>query len=932
MHELIVDAMTGSGAVVLVEGAAGIGKTSLLRRATAMAAEQGCAVAGARGSELERDFAFGLVRQLLEPLLAALEVGERVEVLSGAAGLAAPILETVDAAPASPRDEVTQAALHGLYWVTANLAERRPVALVVDDAHWGDAPSLRFLAYLANRIDGVPVALTVGARPAEPQAHEELLAQLLASPATSVLRPAPLTGAAVDELVRRALGPAADPSFSAACAEATKGNPLLLGELLATLAGESVAPVASQAGAVAAVAPPSVSRSVARRLRRLAPEAVELGRAAAVLGADPRRQDAAELAGLSPESAASAAKALAEAGILDPTTLEFVHPVVRAAVYAELPAPQRGDAHRQAARLLAKRGAPEDEVALHLLASEPSGDRWAVGVLRRAARRAHARGGPDVAATHLHRALAERPPASERVSLLVELGSAESAAADEAGLDHLGQALELEEDVRVRAAIALELAKALSTRIQLARAAEVLEGALAELGRTDRGLSRRLEAQRLSVRVADPTLHTREFKARLTTLYLVRGRLSDPVLLGTVAVATAMAIPPASAAAGLAERALAAGLTFEDEQTAFATAAGALMLAGGLERARTVWDEAVAGARRRGSLSALGMGSSMRAFVHLRLGALGAADADLREVQRNRDQIPPRGVPAVLAARSAVLLERGELNAAAAVLGELDLDAERIDAPTSTQFRAQMAEVLVLQGRVEEGIAHLRECGRLMKEWGVRNPALMPWRSSLALALRATGERDEALALVHEEVRLARAFALPRELGIALRAAGLVEGGADGLDLLREAVAELESSPARLERARALTDLGAAMRRRGRRALARDPLRRGLDLAHRCGAVALRDRAHRELVATGARPRRLVLSGLDALTASERRVAEMATEGLTNREIAQALFVTQKTVETHLGNTYRKLDIGSRSQLAGALEDQVAAGDDRTAA
>jgi DNA-binding CsgD family transcriptional regulator len=234
--------------------------------------------------------------------------------------------------------------------------------------------------------------------------------------------------------------------------------------------------------------------------------------------------------------------------------------------------------------------------------------------------------------------------------------------------------------------------------------------------------------------------------------------------------------------------------------------------------------------------------------------------------------------------------------------------------------------VRLAQGRPAEAVKHLRECGRRLTAAGALTPAAAPWRSQLALALSATGEREEALRLAGEEVRLARAFELPRELGIALRAAGLVEGGAEGVELLREAVAELEGSPARLEHARALTDLGAAMRRRGRRALAREPLRRGLDLAQRCGAVALAARAHAELVATGARPRRLVLRGVDALTPSERRVSDLAADGLTNREIAQALFVTEKTVETHLAHVFRKLDLGSRSQLPAALNGQAAAG------
>jgi DNA-binding NarL/FixJ family response regulator len=156
-------------------------------------------------------------------------------------------------------------------------------------------------------------------------------------------------------------------------------------------------------------------------------------------------------------------------------------------------------------------------------------------------------------------------------------------------------------------------------------------------------------------------------------------------------------------------------------------------------------------------------------------------------------------------------------------------------------------------------------------------------------------------------------------LGVTLRVLGLVEGGAEGLRLLEESAATLAGSQARLEHAKSLVELGAALRRANHRADARDHLREGLDLAHRLGAAALREQAKLELAATGARPRRLELTGLDALTPSERRVAELAASELTNREIAQTLFVTPKTVEVHLSSAYRKLGIGSRTQLAEAI-------------
>jgi DNA-binding CsgD family transcriptional regulator len=213
------------------------------------------------------------------------------------------------------------------------------------------------------------------------------------------------------------------------------------------------------------------------------------------------------------------------------------------------------------------------------------------------------------------------------------------------------------------------------------------------------------------------------------------------------------------------------------------------------------------------------------------------------------------------------------------------------------------------------------DTGRRFESVGSRNPAFIAWRSPAALALHRLGEQGEARRLAGEELELARAWGAPRALGAALRAAGLIEGGEHGLTLLEEAVQALDGSPAKLEQAKARAELGAALRRANRRSQAREQLRHAVELATTCGATELAARAERELLATGARPRRVALSGVDSLTPSERRVAELAAEGPTNREIAQALFVTQRTVEVHLTSIYRKLAISSRSQLAAALAE-----------
>ena len=923
---LIEAACDGAGRLVLVEGGAGIGKTRLLTAARERGREAGMDVLHARGGELEREFAYGIVRQLFEPALAGAREKSRAEILSGAAALAAPLFGGDYLADSGATDaESGFATVHGLFWLSANLAARRPLLLAVDDLHWADKPSLRWLSYLVRRLEGLPVLVVACLRPAEPGDDDRVLAEVVADPAVFVVRPPPLSEAAVTALVRETLSPEAEAEFCAACFAAAGGNPLFVQELIAALASQGVSPTAEQAPRVREIGPEGVVRSVRLRLLRLPAEADLLARAVAILGDDIELDDAAALAALDREPAADAAAALGRADILRPELpLGFVHPVVRAAVYNELRPAERERDHARAAQLLAERGAAGEQVAAQLLLTSPRGEASVVASLREAAARALAQGAGDNAVAYLRRALAEPPPAEERAATLHELGSAERQMLEPAASGHLREALLLTEGPQRRAWIALELGHMLfwGKGGRADEAVEILERAIAELPRDESDLRQRLEAALLTIALEEPALYARVVE-RLERL---RAQPPDSTLGGRILLA-ALAYHDARVGASLpscvarAERALAGGPLYGHEAgMGWCHVGFVLVNADRFDAACDVYDAALADARARGSVFAFALASLLRGGAAFLRGALVDAEADLRmSIEACESHGLTAGLPTPFAYLADVLLERGDLDAAAAALASVAFGEESPETVHLISFRTSRARLRILQGRTREGLAELRELGHRYEAIGGRNPAVYSWRPPAALALLELGEHEEARRLASEEVELARQWGAPRALGKALRTAGLVEGGEAGLPLLREAVEVLEDSPAALERARALTEHGAALRRLNRRAEGREPLRRGLELARNCGAKPLAQRAYSELLATGARPRRLVLSGLESLTPSERRVAAMAADGMTNREVAQALFVTPRTVEAHLSSAYRKLGINARSQLSDAL-------------
>lgn len=285
----------------------------------------------------------------------------------------------------------------------------------------------------------------------------------------------------------------------------------------------------------------------------------------------------------------------------------------------------------------------------------------------------------------------------------------------------------------------------------------------------------------------------------------------------------------------------------------------------------------------------------------------------------------PLGTPFALALLVEALIERDDADAAERALADSGLGPELRPGPT-TNFLMEARSLLHLaQGRTREGVDGLIAFGRCDEHWGGAGPLASRWRSRAALGLAALGDADAARRMAAEDLERARRWGETSGIGVALRAVALLEGGAAAIEGLREAAKLLARSPARLEHARAVADLGAALRRANHRAEARVALREALGLAERCGGRALARRTRLELRAAGGPSSDPEGTGVEQLTVSERRVAELAAEGHSNPEIAQTLFVTRKTVETHLGRAYRKLDISGRGELEDALREPSSA-------
>ena len=444
-----------------------------------------------------------------------------------------------------------------------------------------------------------------------------------------------------------------------------------------------------------------------------------------------------------------------------------------------------------------------------------------------------------------------------------------------------------------------------------------------ELGDRDRDLSLELEADLVNAGRVHAELRPAAL-ARLRRLChagLTGSTFGERLALAAIAGEADAVAATADEAIACALKALSDGRLLSEvgaESPSYWYAVSGLILTDACEPAEPAVEAALVHARTKGSKLGSALAHCFRSLLRYRTGDLRNAEADARYAI----EIAPGNRWAArtyaLAFLIDVLIDRGGTAEAADVLAENGTPETAPPLLPYLVLRQNRGRLRIALGDLEAGEADMRAAaqGLALRSFG---PCVWPWRSFQALELARREQRTEALELAREEAALAETFGAPRARGISLRALGTIENGERGVASLRAAVLVLAGSPAVLEHARALLELGSMLRREGQRVEALAALREGVDLAHECGAAGLTATGRAEMVMAGARPRRDAGHGRDSLTAAELRVAQMAADGMTNREIAQALFVAVRTVETHLTHAYRKLDIDSRDRLQAEL-------------
>ncbi|GGL86797.1 hypothetical protein GCM10010129_33240 [Streptomyces fumigatiscleroticus] len=918
------------GGVLAFTGPAGLGKTTLVGQARVRAAAHGCTVLAGRGGEHEQELAFRMVRQLMQPALAAMDEPERRAFLGGWYDVVAAALglEATDTArvpdPTGVRD--------GLDWVMTRLVvTRAPVVLLLDDLHWADAESLRWLASFASRAEDLPLLIIVAYRPDELPPGATAFRSLAEGHGNRPYALEPLTAAAVARIVRGQVGEGAEDGFCEECWTVTGGNPFDTVELAVRLGERRMRGARDELPAMRTLASALKGPGLLDRLRRLGPATVRFAWALAVLGTSVPPELAAAIAVVGSAEATEAAERLRAARILSDTpvpggAVEFAHPLIARTIYRDIPPGLRVGLHNAAAEAVRAAGLGPTAAARHLLEVPCDGRPTAVTCLREAAREYLRAGAPQAARRLLTRALQEPPPAEDRAAILHELAGSTFLIDPAATVSHLREALaEPGVDPGLRVSIAYRLAQALAHTDQMAEAATVAEQEARRAA--DPRTRLRMQADHFvwsAFRADEPDSPARSRRlARLARRLPGRG-LEERYILGLRAWDALVRGESRRIALDCAEEALAGGLSWTDENRGFevpVSVALVFMYCDQPRRAEELFTKGVAECEAKGWRgSHLALGHTLFGYIRYRRGCLAEAEELVREGLRIADRVEG-AVPAqwfAIGIAIQTLLARGRTADARRLADTYRYGEVVPNAVIYPDPRTVYAELLLAEGRHAEAGALLSAVGDRLEARAWRNPAWCPWQPDLARALAPTGP-DRAVRLARSAVGRARDFGAASVIGQALRTEAEVTGGPAALGLYAEAVDHLERSPAAYELARALVGHGAALSRAGRLTEAADRLYQGLEGAVHCGAEALAAQARDELSAAGLRPLPLRYTQTDTLTAHERRAAEMTAQGDPVAVVAKELRLTDQGVRQVLSSVYRKIGTDA-SGLARALE------------
>ncbi|WP_072481618.1 helix-turn-helix transcriptional regulator [Amycolatopsis australiensis] len=906
LTSLFPAALGGRAASAVLVGEFGMGKTATLHAAAALAADAGFTVAIATGSRLESHLAGGVARQLADALAVPGTPRPPTGDLCGPAG--------------------ESEALDLFFRIVREATGRGPLFLGIDNVHLADAWSMRCLAYIRHRVLDLPVLIVLTSLIGHPPHNEVALLEMAGcTPATITLNGLGDAGAA--EILGLAPG-----ELATACREATGGNPYLLQALRPRLLP----------GADPHELGSSLIGQVLHTRMQEFPHAPAILHAAAILGEDADFDLLARLAGVDELDALQAIDTMVRLHVLSNSDRPaLTYSFARNSVLKDMPRTTRAVNHARAAKLLAETGAPPERVAAHLLEATSIRIPWGVDVLRLSARNAVFSGRPEPAAAYLRRALEERLTSGARVAVLLQLAHAEFQLDPPAAAMRVREAVDTvgnrETAAFIATAMLLSLCGGQDARLAISAAGQIaarLDAGgpdavwpllcmtyLAEAGSRLGPPPEFRDFEEQWAPLTDPA--AQRSRSALLALDAVRSGESAQEAVGHFADALSLtAAPPrAGDSATRSPREQVGGDGDLFEQHYFFTLATAVLadepahidrLCRVLDVEREPWDVHVP----HGALPTLARGIALQASGDLQRASVHFESLLRRFDERGGTTTCPVGV---LCAAKLVecWVDLGRFEAATSLLDRMDFVASQ-GLFTHTYLLYARGRLRVATGYTRFGFEDLLSCGRRLAHHGMRFPGFVPWRAHAARAALALGQADDAVRLAEEDITASARWGAPRPLGTALTTLGLVREDDEAERALNKAITTLRSSPARLQLATALTELGTLHARHGQSEKAIETLRQAVELSEHCGARPLARRAAEELRSA----RRALTPAKDnehGLTRQENRIAVMAAQGLTNREIATALHLTRRTVELHLSGAYRKLGIPGRAELGGAL-------------